>query len=142
MMKIKKVLSIILSIACMVTLSMPISAVENRASSQIALYAMKVTSLTDKFSVHFSVTGPGNVDKLGCESIYFYKLVNTQWVPLPSLTMLEDDPGMSRENTYEHTNSILCSSEAGESYKIVVTIFSENSKGRDTRSETFYRIGQ
>ena len=121
---------------------MPVSAVEARASAQIALYNMKVTPITDALSVYFSVTGPGVVDKLGCESIYIYQLIDTRWVPIPDHYRDEDDTGMSSKNTYDHTNSIRFSSERDVPYKVVVTIFSENSKGRDTRSETFYVIGK
>ena len=141
-MKIKRALSTILSIICVVALCVPVCAVESRASEQIAIYGMKVDPVEGAMAVSFSVTGPGYVDKIGCESIYLYKMVNSSWVLVPEETKLEDDPGMSRTNDYDHTNSIRCKTESGEAYKIVVTIFSENSKGRDTRTKTFYEIGQ
>lgn len=139
-MKIKRILSIILSIACMATLYVPVCAVESRASDQIAVYNMLVDPVPGAMAVYFSVTGNGVVDKLGCESIYLYKMVDYDWVL--EETKLEDDPGMSSTNDYDHTNSLRCYTERGEAYKIVVTIFSENSKGRDTRSKTFYEIGK
>lgn len=141
-MKIKKILSLALSVICVSILSIPVSAVEPRASAQIAVYAMDVTPLSDKLSVYASVTGSGKMDKLGCESIYIYKLVNSRWVSVPDQTKLEDDTGMSSSNTYDHTNVVRCDSERGEAYKVVVTIFAENSKGRDTRSDTFYVVGK
>lgn len=141
-MKFKKFMRIILSMICVVSLCIPVSAVDSRASAQIAVYGMDVTPHSGYFSVYFSVTGPGNVDKLGCESIYLYKMVNSRWIPVDEETKLEDDPGMSSTNTYDHTNSVHCNTESGEAYKVVVTIFSENSKGRDTRSQTFYNIGE
>ncbi len=141
-MKTKKFLSIVLSVICVMTLCVPACAVEARASAQIAAYSMDITLHTGFFSVFFSVTGPGNVDKLGCESIYVYKMVDSRWILVDEETKLEDDPGMSGNNTYIHANSIDCNSERGAAYKIVVTIFSENSKGRDTRSDTFFKIGQ
>lgn len=141
-MKFKKFFSIILSVVCVTTLCVSVCAVEPKASAQIAVYGMDVTPCSGYFAVYFTVTGPGtNVDKIGCESIYLYKMVNNRWVIVEDETKLEDDSGMSRKNTYDHSNSIRCNSEEGEYYKIVVTIFSENSKGRDTRSQTFYRIG-
>lgn len=139
-MKIKKILSMILSIVCVATLCVPACAVESRASAQIAMYGMKVTPHSGYFSVYFTVTGPGNVDKLGCESIYLYKMVGMDWVLVE--TKLEDDSGMSEEDTYVHLNHIRCDTERGVAYKVVVTIFSENEKGRDTRSKTFYELGQ
>ena len=141
-MKTKRAFSLILSIICIVTLCIPVCAVETRASDQIAVYGIDVTPHSGYFSVFFTVTGPGYVDKIGCESIYFYKMVDSVWVPISSLTRLENDPGMSSLNDYEYTNNLRFSSESGEAYKIVVTIFSENSKGRDTRSKVFYEISQ
>lgn len=125
-MKIKRVFTLIFSIICVVTLCVPACAVESRASSQIAAYKMMVDPLPGKMSVYFSVIGPGEVDKLGCESIYVYKMVDSRWILVE--TKLEDDPGMSSKNTYDHTDRVYCSTESGEAYKLVVTIFSENSK--------------
>ncbi len=139
-MKTKRVQSVILSIICIVALCVPVHAAETRASDQIAVYKMKVNPISGAMAVYFSVTGPGDVDKLGCESILVYKMVDMDWV-LTEIK-LENYPGMSNTNIYHHANSILCDSERGEAYKIVVTIFSENSKGRDTRSQTFYEVGQ
>lgn len=139
-MKIKKILSMILSIVCVAALCVPACAVESRASAQIAVYKMKVVPHPGYFSVYFTVTGPGNVDKLGCESIYLYKMVDSRWVLVE--TRLEDDTGMSAEDTYHHSNHIHCDTERGAAYKVVATIFSENAKGRDTRSQTFYEAGQ
>lgn len=141
-MKNKKFLRTILSVFFVATLCVPTVAVETRASSQIAVYNMKVTPIKDELAVYFSVTGAGIVDKLGCESIYVYKLESGNWVSVPSQTKLEDDTGMSNTNTYIHSNSIHCDSERSVSYKVVVTIFAENSKGRDTRSETFFVTGK
>ncbi len=139
-MKNKRFFSIVLSIICAMALCVPIRAVESRASDQIVAYGMKVTPHSGFFSVYFSVTGTGEVDKLGCESIYVYEMIDMDWVLVES--RLENASGMSSKNTYIHTNSVQCSTERGEAYKVVVTIFSENSKGRDTRSQTFYDIGQ
>lgn len=139
-MKVKRILSMILSVICVVTLCVPACAVESRASDQIVAYKMMVDPFPGRMSVYFSVIGTGEVDKLGCESIYVYKMEDMDWVLVE--TKLEDDPGMSSKNTYDHTDRVYCSTESGEAYKLVVTIFSENSKGRDTRSQTFYEIGQ
>lgn len=141
-MKIKKVISMMLSVVFVIALCVPVYAVESRASDQIAGYTMKVDPISGAMAVFFSVTGPGYVDKLGCESIYLYKMVDSRWIPVYDETKLENDDGMSKTNAYVHANSILCNSERGVPYKIVVTIFAENSKGRDTRTETFYEVGK
>lgn len=141
-MKIKRFLPIVLSVIFIVSLCVPASAVESRASDQIAVYTMQVNPHSGYFSVFFSVSGAGKADKLGCESIYVYKMVDFDWELVEAETKLEDDPGMSKKNIYDYANSIRCNSERGEAYKIVVTIFAENSKGRDTRSDVFYEIGK
>lgn len=141
-MKMKKYLSLVLSIVCIATLCVPVSAVEPKASAQIAVYNMDIAPTTGKLAVYFTITGSGKMDKIGCESIYVYKLVDSRWVPVPDQTKLEDDDGMSNTNAFFHTNTIYCDSEQGVAYKVVVTVFSENSKGRDTRSDTFYVVGK
>lgn len=141
-MKIKKFLSTVLSVICVVALCVPAKAIESRASAQIAAYAMQVNPHSGYFSVFFSVTAAGEADKLGCESIYVYKMVDFDWELVKKETKRENDPGMSIKNDYDYANSIHCNSEAGEAYKIEVTIFAENSKGRDTRSKVFYNIGE
>ena len=141
-MKSKKFFSIVLSVICVVVLCVPVRAVESRASAQIASYAMDVYPKSGYFSVYFSVTGAGEADKLGCESIYVYKMVDYDWVLVEKETKLEDDTGMSKENAYYYSNSIRCNWERGVTYKIEVTIFAENSDGRDTRSDVFYEVGK
>lgn len=49
---------------------------------------------------------------------------------------------MSRSNTVRCPNMIMADCKAGTRYRIEVTIFEENSAGRDTRTQTFYVTGQ
>ena len=140
-MKMKRFFSFVLSIACLAVLCVPASAT-TEASYQIAAYSMNVTPLSGAFEIYFDVIAAGEADKLGCESIYLYRLVDSYWVPVKSQTKLEDDPGMSLTKAYAHSNFIQCSSLSGEFYKIEVTIFAVNSYGRDTRSKTFYYVGE
>ena len=128
--------------ACMVLLAVPASAstVTIMASDQISLYSMTVTPGKNKLTVEFSIVGKGNMDKIGCQSIYVYKQLGTNYTLLE--TWLEDDSGMSETNTYAHANTIYCGGMAGTQYKVVVTVFAENSAGRDSRTKTFYVTGQ
>ena len=141
-MKTKRALSLVLSVIFIMTLCVPVSAVESRASYQIAAYMMQVDPQSGYFAVFFSVTAAGKADKLGCESIYVYKMVDYDWELVKDETKLENDTDMSQNNSYHYSNSICCNSERAIPYKIEVTIFAENSKGRDTRSQTFYKVGQ
>lgn len=121
-------------------LAVPASAAESRASDQISMYGITVTPASGVLSVRFSVAGYGIMDKVGCESIYVYEKSGSSWRLTESWD--EDDPGMSRYNSYSQVNTILCDGEAGVDYKVVVTIFAEDSAGRDTRSKTVYVTGK
>ncbi len=141
-MKTKKIFSVVLSAICLIALCVPVGAIESRASEQIDAYMMQVDPQSGYFAVFFSVIAAGEANKLGCESIYVYKMVDLDWELVRKETKRENDPGMSSINNYDYANSIRCNCERGEAYKIVVTIFAENSKGRDTRSDVFYEIGK
>lgn len=142
-MKRKYFRNIVAMVCCLAMLSCTAFAAEvseNRASAQIVSYFISVSTDPGQISVEFSVTGTGTVDKLGCESIYVYAKQDSRWRLVEA--WVEDDEGMSCSNTFVHSNAIFCNGTAGVEYKVVVTIFSENSLGRDTRSETTYVTGE
>lgn len=132
----------IVVLCCLVTLNIPTFAYSSaaRGSDQISAYFIEVTTDPGRINVEFSVTGTGTVDKLGCESIYVYAKQDSRWRLVEA--WVEDDEGMSRSNTFVHSNAIFCNGTAGVDYKVVVTIFSEDRFGRDTRSETTYVTGE
>ena len=139
-MKTKKILSLILSIVFIATLGIPVLAVESRESAQIAVYGMDVTPISGELAVDFSITGSGRMEKIGCESIYIYKLVDSRWVLTDSQT--ENDTGMSKTSKVAHGNTISFAGTAGTEYMVVVTVFAEDDAARDTRSQTFYVTGK
>lgn len=139
-MKRTRLFAFLLAFACMMQLAVPSSAITIMASSQITSYSMNVTASAGTLNVEFAITGKGTMDKIGCQSIYVYEKAGTSWSRVESL--LEDDSGMSKINTYAHINTIYCDGEAGTSYKVVVTVFAENSAGRDARTQTFYVTGK
>ena len=139
-MKMKRLISLVSAVICLFMLSIPASALEYRASDQISMHGITVTPASNTLSVRFSVSGSGVMDKIGCESIYVYEKSGSRWTLAESWD--EDDPGMSRYNSYSQINTILCDGEAGVDYKVVVTVFAENSDGRDTRSKTVYVTGK
>ncbi|MEJ8727602.1 hypothetical protein WKS99_00975 [Flintibacter sp. HCN-6482] len=131
------------TICCLSVLYTSIFAIDfsnSRASDQIISYYIEVSTDPGRINVEFSVTGKGRVDKIGCESIYVYANQNSKWRLVEA--WVEDDEGMSNSNTVGHSNVIFCNGTAGVEYKVVATIFSENSLGRDTRSETTYVTGE
>ena len=118
----------------------PTHAIDARASYQIAHYTIDITPDSGAIDVEFSVTGIGNVSKIGCESVKLYASNGSSWRLVRSLD--EDDPGMSVENSGFHANLVSVATTTGIDYKIVATVFAENDAGRDTRSETAYYTGR
>lgn len=139
-MKLKRCVSFVLIFICMFTLTISAYAIENRASDQIALYDISVTPTSGTLNVKFSVSGTSMMEKIGCESIKVYEKSGTQWTLVDSTD--EDDLGMSRYNSRSQKNTIQFDSESGVEYKVSVTIFAENSSGRDTRTRTLYVTGK
>ena len=135
-MKQKKLVVLLFLIACMVTTMIPASA---RASYQIDDYFMDSFSNDEKIYVDFSVTGTNSMKLIGCESIYIYESNGGSWIEVDFLD--ENDPGMSGRNTLRYAETVNVDCEVGVRYKVVVTIFAEDSAGRDSRQQTFYVTG-
>lgn len=135
-MKAKKLISLFCVVACVFSMMMlPVSA---RASDQIDDYLVEVKSEDGQIYINFSVSGTGTMDLIGCESIFIYDRNSVRLVE----SFDENDDGMSRSNTFRYANMISADCEVGTRYKVKVTIFAEDSAGRDTRSQTFYVTGQ
>ena len=134
-MRYKRVILLFCAVICMMTMVVSASA---RASDQIGNYLIKAKSDDGNIYVNFSVTGTGGMERIGCESIYIYDRSSGDLVE----SFDENDTGMSRSNTVRYANMITADCEVGTSYRVEVTIFAEDSSGRDTRSQTFYVTGQ
>lgn len=139
-MKKNRLIAFICIFACIMALIIPASASSTRASDQIKAYMMDTIVTEGAINIEFSITGKVIMDKLGCESIYIYKKVGTVWIYDNDKT--EDDLGMSVTKRGHLGNTIAFSGTSGIEYKVVVTVFAENSAGRDTRSKTFYVTGK
>ena len=135
----KNLYALIFTIICMLTFVIPSFASEPYASQQIRSYSISASSSDNYIDVEFDVTGAGRMEKIGCESIYIYRQSGSRWILDDSFT--EDDSGMSDSNTVSHSNVISSSCSSGTKYKVVVTIFAEDSAGRDTRTQTKYVTG-
>lgn len=139
-MKLKRCVSFALVFICMFTLTISAYAIEDRASDQISLFDISVTSTSGTLNVKFSVSGTTLMDKIGCESIKVYEKSGTRWTLVDSAD--EDDQGMTQYNSRIQKNTIQFDSESGVEYKVSVTVFAENSSGRDNRTRTFYVTGE
>lgn len=134
-MRHKRIISLFCAVICMMTMTISAFA---RASDQIRSYLIEAKSDNENIYINFSVTGNSRMDRIGCESIYIYDRSSGDLVE----SFDENDTGMSRSNTAKYSNMITADCEVGTSYRVEVTIFAENSAGRDTRSQTFYVTGQ
>lgn len=132
----KKLFAVLMACVCLFVLSVPAFAVESRASDQIRIYSMGATTNKGSIEVSFEVYGKTKMNKLGCQSISVYEKSGSKWVLVESYD--EDDVGMSKTSSSAHMNTIYCDMSSGKEYQVVVTVFAENSAGRDTRSDTFY----
>lgn len=138
-MKKNRFIALVLLLVSVMALMMPVFATETRASDQISLYVMDVYNGDGTLDIDFYIAGKGIMDKVGCESIYLYKKVNGEWLYVTR--RLEHYDGMSDTNSAAHGNTIYMNCTDGVEYKVVVTLFAENSAGRDTRTDVFYVTG-
>lgn len=139
-MKLKRFVSLLIAIICMLSMAVPSFAIATRASSQIKQYNVTVTPTTGLLNVNFRVTGSATMNKIGCESIKIYEKSGSRWTSTKTLS--ENDSGMSKKDSSSYRNTISCNGESGVEYKVVVTVFAENSSGRDTRTQTTYVTGK
>ena len=139
-MKKVKLWTKFVALLCVAALIIPTFAADTRASDQISMYYMDVSTSKGYIDIEFSIKGTGTVDKLGCQDIYVYTYKDNTWQFVQSFQ--EDDDGMSAENIFTHTNLISCPADAGVEYQVIVTLFAENSAGRDTRYRTYYVTGE
>ena len=137
-MKVRNILALVLVIA--IVLSVPVFAVEDRASDQISRHDIRVTPMDGQIVIRASIYGNGPMNKLGCESIYLYKQYGSVWIS--NEWLLEDDYNMYNTNSAGHAANYFFDSEPGVRYKVVITMFAENDEGRDTIEETFYVTGK
>lgn len=137
-MKVRNILALVLVIA--IVLSVPVFAVEDRASDQISRHDIRVTPMDGQIVIKASIYGNGPMNKLGCESIYLYKQYGSVWIS--NEWLLEDDYNMYNTNSAGHAANYFFDSEPGVRYKVVITMFAENDEGRDTIEETFYVTGK
>ena len=134
MKKIKRFLVFIcVSVFCMTAFAQAAA----QASAQIARYAINAGAFSDgEINVDFSITGCGKMQKIGVEQITIYDLDYSSVIPVK--TFYEDDEGMSTEDDYAYSGTIIYQGIVGHRYKVIVTAFAEDYEGEsDSRSKTF-----
>jgi hypothetical protein len=134
----KRVSTIILALILTALLSTAAFAAESRASALIFSHSCSASAGTDgEMDVTFSITGKKIMSIIGAKSIYFYVKNGNTWKFDKLYTQYYT--GMSAENKLTHGNTITYQGKAGTEYKIVVTLFVEDSEGAtDSRTYTKY----
>ena len=134
----KRMISLILALALIALFATNAAAMGMRASLLIASHSCYARAGTDgEMDVTFSITGKKIMSTIGAKSIYFYVKNGNTWKFDKLYTQYYT--GMSAENKLTHGNTITYQGKAGTEYKIVVTLFVENSEGAtDSRTYTKY----
>lgn len=134
----KRIISLILALALIALFATNAAAMGMRASLLIASHSCSARAGTDgEMDVTFSITGKKIMSTIGAKSIYFYVKNGNTWKFDKLYTQYYT--GMSAENKLTHGNTITYQGKAGTEYKIVVTLFVENSEGAtDSRTYTKY----
>lgn len=134
----KRIVSFVLALVLTTLLATVAVATEVRASALIVSHSCSASAGTDgEMDVTFSITGKKIMSNIGAKSIYFYVKNGNTWKFDKLYTQYYI--GMSAENKLTHGNTITYQGKAGTEYKIVVTLFVEDSEGAtDSRTYTKY----
>ena len=74
--------------------------------------------------------------ELGAEEIVIYRRSGSKWIEADSYD--KNDAGMTKSNVYRYKNTVTFDGTSDVEYKIVVTVFAEDSSGYDSRTKTHY----
>lgn len=120
MKKIKSCICLILVCAFFMASATLASA---RASEQIDIYDMNVTTMDDGgIAIKFSVIGTFIMNRLGAESIYIYENNAGNWRLADSFD--KDDPNMSDFNAVKYGNTVYFYGESGEKHPVHCGVWS------------------
>ena len=139
-MKAKRFISMMMVLVCSLMLACPAFAAEARASTQINTYTVDVTPSSGNLAVDFYVAGNSTMTKIGCSSIKVYQKSGSSWSLQASKS--ESASGMTKTNATSIAKTMNFNGASGVSYKVVTTVFAENSAGRDSRTVTRYVTGK
>lgn len=107
------------------------------SSDQLYDYEVSVSRMGGgQLKISFSTWGSGRMMRLGAESIVISERSGGSWQEVASFDRY--DSGMSKANTSLFKSQIYFDGTEGVEYRIVVTVFAEDSSGSDSRIKTFY----
>lgn len=136
--KLKRRIFSVLFIILLVSLAVaPVFAAEMRASGQIHDCITDVTAkIGGDIKIAFDVMGKTAMKELGAEEIIIYRCSGSKWIEVDSYD--RNDDGMTETNSRRYKNTIIFDGTSGAEYKVVITVFAEDSSGYDSRTKTHY----
>lgn len=109
-----------------------------RASDIIMSHSCKATAKGDgEIAVTFSISAKHPVSQIGAKSMYFFASNGDSWTLEEAYN--KNDEGMCRANAGIQGGTINYQGTSGVRYRVVVTLFAEDSDGTsDARTYTMY----
>lgn len=137
--KKSRVISLLLLIACMLTITVNAQGVVPYASDQIDAYDGDAISCGNgRLAIEFSIEGTDIMKKIGSSKIAIYeKYGKDGWMIVEVLT--EKDEGMTVSGRNSYSKTMYYNGTAGTQYKVVITVFATDYNNvKDSRTVTRY----
>ncbi len=134
-----RVISLLLLIACMLTITVNAQGIVPYASDQIDAYdGDAIACGNGRLAIEFSIEGTGIMKSIGSSKITIYeKYGEDGWMIAKAFT--EKDDGMTVSGTNSYGTTMYFNGIKGTQYKVVITVFATDYKNvKDSRTVTCY----
>jgi len=107
-----------------------------RASAYIVSYTAVISKVgTATVNIDYSITAPGVMTSIGANSIVIFEKAGTTWSAVKTFSY-PSTLGLRTSNSCIHTSSVQYAGVSGRQYYAVITFYSGNNSGSDTRELT------
>lgn len=137
--KKSRIISLLLLIACMLTITVNAQGIVPYASDQIDAYDGDAISCGNgRLAIEFSIEGTDIMKKIGSSKIAIYeKYGKDGWMIAEVFT--EEDEGMTVSGRNSYSKTMYYNGTAGTQYKVVITVFATDYDNvKDSRTVTRY----
>lgn len=134
-----RILSLLLVLACMMSVTAYASDIVPYASDQISAYDGDAIAVGNgRIAIEFSIEGTGKMSSIGAQKIKVYEdYYSDGWALVK--TFRQADDGMSTSGKVSYGNTIYYNGVAGKKYKVEITVFATDYNGvTDTRTVICY----
>ena len=148
----KRVVSLIMTIAVLLSLNMTAFAAEYPEEPDVAMWAVaRSSAYLDGYSVSIeargngeiavamTVDGKGVMEKIGVREVEIDHKVNGVWKYYDSLYASEH-PEFYNYNSRDYVGTTYFQGTPGVSYRVTLTVYARNSNGSDTGYITSYTV--